>query len=222
MKNFKLIIIILCLAFVLVAGYCRAKDVKKEELVTRYGNMEAGIKLMELKRYSEALDCFKKVQLENPKDTRALLYEAMALYWLEEFSKSNVIVSEVLKKEPYNYMAWLYKGKSVNGMKNPREALGCFERAIEIKPDFMEAWYHKAMALYGQEQYRASLASLNRVLAKEPGNAKALVIKGMCHYWLGDISQARLYIQKGLALDGSLRKNIPEHVLMDLNDESLK
>ncbi|MCE1247902.1 MAG: tetratricopeptide repeat protein [Firmicutes bacterium] len=174
--------------------------------------IETGKEMLGQHKFEEALAQFNKAVAENPQNVEAIFLKGTALYWLKRYPEADKAFDDASKLNNQHYLIWYFKGKSANAQGNSKDALAYYEKSIECNGLFKDAWFDKGLILYSKEEYHSAASCMGRVIHLDNTDGRAYCIAGMCHYWLGDMEQARDYITKGLSLNPGWKDNIPEKI----------
>lgn len=135
------------------------------------GNLQMGLTLMALERYSEAL-----VRLENVPDEypdidirRGEIYDRM-----HEHDKAIESYRKALSNNPDSVDAHGLMGMSYTYLGDNQRALECFDRAIEIQPDY-RGYYNKGVTLGGLGRYDEATNNYKMALAKNPNHLESRI-----------------------------------------------
>lgn len=90
------------------------------------GWQEKGVKLIELGKYKEAIECFDKAISENSSDYRALINKGQALYALCSYEEALKCYDKALLLKPSDGKALYNKGLALLAMKRYDEAKEAF------------------------------------------------------------------------------------------------
>lgn len=117
---------------------------------------------------------------------RAWYSKALALLNLKNqigseknFEKALETFDYVLKVNPDDSLAWLYRGNTLRYLDRPEEAVGSFERALIIDPDNVPALYSKGLALGYLNMPERALEAFKGVLVRNSKHEGALYYSGL-------------------------------------------
>jgi tetratricopeptide (TPR) repeat protein len=206
MRNFnRLIEFMMLLLFIMI---CSAGVFAQNAIP----HIDAGKELMGQHKYEEALVCFNRALSEDPKNVEAMFCKGTALYWLKRYPEADKVFDDTLKLNDRHFLVWYYRGKSANAQGFHKDALAYYERSIECNPQFKDSWFDKGLILYTMEEYHSAASCMGRVINLDNTDGRAYCVAGMCHYWMGNMDQAKEYITKGLSLNPAWKDNIPERI----------
>ncbi|CAD8053664.1 unnamed protein product [Paramecium sonneborni] len=117
-------------------------------------------------QYKEAIKCYQKaINCEQAVGNAAMLKKAITLYESQQYDECSKELTSLLETDPTNSEAYYFKGLSKLKIKNPTEALLCFEQAIKhnnSKKAVTKSLYEIAKMKIEQRDFYAAYHTLNR------------------------------------------------------------
>jgi Flp pilus assembly protein TadD len=107
----------------------------------------AGVEAFNRQDFARALEEFRTILQEDPRDPQAHLYEGSALLALGRHDEARRALEESLALDPRNERALLELGRLEALEEHLDQALDAWRRAIAINPDFAEPHYFIAGVL---------------------------------------------------------------------------
>lgn len=111
------------------------------------GHRVAGVEAFNRQDFARALEEFRTILQEDPRDPQAHLYEGSALLALGRHDEARRALEESLALDPRNERALLELGRLEALEEHLDQALDAWRRAIAINPDFAEPHYFIAGVL---------------------------------------------------------------------------
>jgi Flp pilus assembly protein TadD len=111
------------------------------------GHRTAGVDAFNRQDYARALEEFRTIIAQDPKDPQAHLYEGSALLALGRRDEARRALTESLALEPRNERALLELGRLEALEEHLDQAIDAWRRAIAINPEFAEPHYFIAGVL---------------------------------------------------------------------------
>ncbi|MBI3091747.1 MAG: tetratricopeptide repeat protein [Candidatus Tectomicrobia bacterium] len=97
--------------------------------------MERGIRLLEQRRFEEAVQVFADIVAQAPGFAEGYNKRATVYYLMKEFDKSLRDCAATLRLNPDHFGALSGSGLCYVGLKRYREALRAFRRAVAVNPN---------------------------------------------------------------------------------------
>jgi len=146
--------------------------------------------LLEMGRWSEALQPLR-VLLELYPDDSALRFEQAALLMrLRRFSEALVVLKRVVQERPDWSRGWFNLAAAHQALGHLAEARWAWDRTIELSPS-SEALARRAEVLLDLHEWSAAAADCRRVLESEPDTPDVLLNLSLALSKLGRSDQAR-------------------------------
>jgi tetratricopeptide (TPR) repeat protein len=134
--------------------------------------------LRRLGRLDEAINCLDRALEINPQLEDALSgCRMVTLCCFGQFDETIEFCRKEIERNPRNWEAWFYKGKSLQSLGHSDEAVKCFDKALEINPKNMVAWYNRRLATGGLRPIEETI-NPHELVRTNPQEAVRLVEKG--------------------------------------------
>jgi tetratricopeptide (TPR) repeat protein len=133
------------------------------------------------------------------KSQEHLIMEARDYYQNRLYKIAIDIIDKVLEKNPKNVEALNEKGKALDKLNKPDEAILYYKRAVSIDPKYVFGWYNGALSYQDIDKSKA-IEWLEKVIKLDPLNADAWHDKGKLLEYLGRTEDARESYKKSKAL----------------------
>ncbi len=164
----------------------------------------AGKCYMEMGRFEDALDSFKKALARNPNDPDSLGNIAY-LYALKgtDLDKALAMAKQAIEFQPANAAfhhtlgwVWFRKGEM-------EKAIGELQTALQLRPEYPLARYNLALAFYLMGNFDQALAGFEAVMSAEPENMKARLFRAITLAKMQKVPDAVTALE-------DLKKKLPE------------
>lgn len=139
------------------------------------------------KQRSEAI---KLIREQQPKSTEAELRLAEASIELRQFPKADSILSELEKKDPWDWRIPWYQGRSLLAQKKGREAKQAFDRVYFDLPGELAPKLALGLAAEQTKDYALAIQMYALVLATDPSYVTAAFGLARCRSAQGDRTAA--------------------------------
>lgn len=177
---------------------------KPVDVATAKKAYNKGIDLYGSGKLKEALEQFKTVLGNNPKNSMALHYIARIYYDMGDKKQALTYYKDAARNNINDSVSVLGIGQIYFDMGDKKSALEYYNMSLEIGPHFALAYYNRG-TLYGmQNQYQKALDDLNKSIQYDPTNGNAYINRGLAHYYLKNPDLACKDWQK--AADMGLKK----------------
>ena len=97
--------------------------------------------------YQKAIDCFKLASVLDPGNWQPLFYMAIVYRRIGEWTKSQTLLTKVLKYNPQDALILTNIGTSYSYLRDYDSALIFHEMAINIMPNWISPYYNKVLTL---------------------------------------------------------------------------
>ena len=186
MKFYKKITII-TLLFLFICHFSILKGETYEEL------LEKGNNFYKDGKYYEAIDCYEKVLIINPKNLTACCNKANALYALDYYGEAIIYFEKVLKVDPDNYLALEYKKKAEDAL--------LFQKEIFNTPEEVWKEYNRLLTA---GQFDSSLDYVAKKNIEEYENMPAEEKEVLKEFFLEPVQTYDVYKRKEGLTEASL------------------
>lgn len=175
------------------------EDEKSTELLMLKANSQ-----MSLNDFSDALETYRKILNENPKNTPAL-FQISAIYAERgEMEKSNEHLDMVLAIEKDNVVALMRKGDNYFMAEDYEKAQTYYDRVLDISPKHEGAIRHKGKLLKQIGANDELKRHINTTLKVKPDSAYTVMLKAMEFANADDDENALEFFNRAISIDPSL------------------
>lgn len=138
---------------------------------------------------------------EEPANLQALLLYARVLVGQKRWDSAESIARRALEVEPKNAFVYVVLGKVLAARNQPAAALSAYQRALILDSQSVPA-LEALMAFYRKGVLsRAAIARMEQVATAPPASAALVEIAGRLYADRGFTPDARIALQKSLAID---------------------
>lgn len=191
--------------------YERGGEYRQKRVLGYSALVDKGHSLRNLKRWEEAMTCYREAASLNPDRTTPWQALAECCREMGRFKEAIEYCDQVLTLEPENSDHWGFKGAIY--LKIPgheQEAHKCLNRALAINPLDTQALVNKAACLDKLGRFEEALTCCDRVPETDPHAPDALNNKAMVLWGLNQYQDALSCLDMALEIE-------PEHVEARLN-----
>lgn len=161
-----------------------------------------GVALSKLKRYSEALNCFKFALKLSPGDKSSMEWKINALDELDRCDKALKCMHKFLKLYPNDDGAWNNKASILNKLHRYEEAISASEKSFSLDKHPYPLG-HKGDALKGLGRYSEALEAYDAALKMDAEYKQAWKSKGDILVLQEKYLEAKKCYQSALSIDTS-------------------
>ena len=158
---------------------------------------------LELEKYENAEQCYKKILTLEEKNENALRGLANVYYKNEEIESAKSKLNEILELNQDDEKAWNLLGVLKFQQEEYDEALKCFKKVTEINPDFAQGWSNLASTQKHLEYYVKARESYKKAIELESENYKFPMLLGILEEDQGNYEKAEEYLRKTITLKPS-------------------
>ena len=137
-----------------------------------------GGSLFALGRNEEALACFDKALLIDPRDTMSWCNKGGVLVELERLDEAIACFNKTLSIDPQHALAWSNKGGALRELGRHEEAITCYDKALAIEPRMPTAWNNKGRSFNALGLREKAITCFDNALAIDPRHSAAWTNKG--------------------------------------------
>ncbi|HPG55097.1 MAG TPA: tetratricopeptide repeat protein [Candidatus Enterocola sp.] len=163
-----------------------------------------GINLLRQKQYDDAIIKFTATIAEDTTFTKAYYNRAIANFESERYNKAmndlNVAIRQANNETASE--CYLLRGKIMFHLDDIKNALTDLDKAIELNPSNINARLDKAALLQYKREYALAEEEYSNILNISPDNASALLERGNCRQYIGQL-EAAMNDYKILAINDS-------------------
>lgn len=186
-----------------------------------------GKALQDEKKYSEALELFKKAIVKNPDYKEAIYNAGWTCNELQKYSEAIPYLQRAVTLWPKEPKVYLELGYAYEKTDQMEKTISNYNYAISIKPDYALAYKYLAIVYYDTYEYKKSLENINLFLKYEPNSNSDDIYfrKAVSENELGKYSEALASIKKADAMKPENVKFLNEmgytYYLLSNADEAL-
>lgn len=136
-----------------------------------------GLAHRELRQLDASLDCFKKAAHISPRDPLVCKNLAQVLCERGQIAEAMEWILKGLGNDDRNPALLELKGFALLALRQPEQALACFNDALEIAPQRFGLWRGRAMAHERLGRFGEVIDACDRALELKPGDGELLTIK---------------------------------------------
>lgn len=111
--------------------------------------LDEGLKLKNLKKYPEAIECFDEVLKINHQNPEAWYQKGLTLAESDPQKNTEALAcyDQTLNFNPQHKDAWYNKGLLLKKFSNDTEAVKCFDSVLQLDPQNIKVWNYKGLSL---------------------------------------------------------------------------
>jgi tetratricopeptide (TPR) repeat protein len=132
--------------------------------------------LMEFDRYEEAIDAYKEVLAQDPKDEESYNNMALCLAETRRFEESCKYAIQAVELKPDYVEAWANLGGVLSKLARYDEGIAACDRAIALDPNWAEGHANRGANLTQMGRFGDALACFDRALEADPKYWKAYLM----------------------------------------------
>ena len=151
---------------------------------------ELGRMLLDLGKFSEALDVFEVVCGLAPDNTAGLLNKAVCFEGLGRSFEAVEVLQSVLVRHPTLVRAYVNLSASFYSLGMMKEALFCCDTALSLDPCDQNALCNKAAALVQLREFDSALFFYGRAIEVKHDYFDAIFNRALCHFHVGNFGSA--------------------------------
>ena len=137
--------------------------------------------------YQAALAKLDRAIAQNPLDSQAFCFRAMAKTHLGDYEGALKDINKALKLAPGNVAALDVKANILNRQKNYKDALAAANAALEANPKDAVAYFNRANALAGMGDRKGMLEALRKAAEFDPRNYRSTYADALQSPEVGDL-----------------------------------
>lgn len=160
---------------------------------------------LQLKRYTVAIESFKKLIAVKPDNSEAYYYIATAYHDEHKYEQSLIAIKEAIKINPLDVKYYNQKGKTEFFLNEFEQAIDSFDKALELEPTSETAFEWKLDSLdelgiiyLDQNEYNVAEEYFDKILDLDIEYPDAWKNKGVVAFEQGDYESAITFYEKYL------------------------
>jgi len=167
-----------------------------------------GVLLQKLHKYSDAVECYKKIIAISPEDFTILQNLGNTYYKMEDFLNAHVCYCAAIKQQPEISFLWKAEGKCLKWMGKYSEAISHLEKAIEFSPvsddkEKAEILSEISVCLNFSNYISKALEKIDEAICLDSQNSLLFNYKGVIFSSNNDYNGAILSFNKAIELDNT-------------------
>ncbi len=159
--------------------------------------MAEGGRLMQQRRYREAVAAFKQVVAEDSGNALGYLNLGAALAQVGLPEDAIDALEQAVRLDPSNSDARFNLGLLYGGRGDKAQARAHFRAALEADANHIRAHFALAKLFAGDGQCREAIPHFAAFLAANPGNVDARINEALCQVRVGRYAEARALLEAG-------------------------
>lgn len=133
-----------------------------------------GFMLVQMKKFTEAIDILDKVIALTPEMEYAHLNKGFSLYSLKQYKNAIEAYTKTVELFPENADAWMFLGMSYMQIKAWHKAVDPLVKSIELRPESGNAYYNLAICYLNLKDNYSARDIYNKLQGVDPGLAQKL------------------------------------------------
>ncbi len=173
---YKVLISVGVIGLGLAASFAMVNFIKSTNATDLY---KRGETLLELKRYQDALDAYKRAVELRPEYAEAWKGQGNSLLELKRYQDALDAYDKAIQLQPNYLQAWNNRGKALARLQRYEEAINAFDAALKIQQSNLEAWNNRGNVQMKLQQYNDALASFDKAVKLQPNYSPAWYQRGL-------------------------------------------
>lgn len=174
-----------------------------------YIYMERATTYMRIKRYTEAIKDFKKL---NNSDSKfyiiANVNEGRCFYHLEDYDSSYFCINRIISLDSLNPILYDYRAQALMGLENFRYAIEDFNKAISLDSMNGKLYVSRANAYVRINNFNQAFLDLEKAEKLVPYSADIYRVKADAFATIGNYDYAKINFEKAIKLNNDLKDEI--------------
>ncbi len=155
-------------------------------------------------QHRDSLVVVAEVLAKEPKETEALIIQALNYWKLGQLAKASASLEQALDIDPAFVQARNNLGGVLYDSRKYEDAVKVWRQALSIKPDYAEVHYNMGTALYQAGLYQPAADALQECLKLTPMDAMAHNNLGLALLKLGKTAEAVSQWRKAIEIEPDL------------------
>lgn len=151
---------------------------------------EAGLRLLEAGRLSEAEQCVRSALALDARHADALHLMGVLCFAAKQYDLAIEWFARAIQQNPDAADYFSNLGMALQRRSRFEEAIRSYDRALVLKPDQAEIWFRMGECLQQQKRSREAIMSFEKALEIDPNHAGAARGSAMLHFEQGRYEQA--------------------------------
>ncbi len=149
----------------------------------------------------EIEDALRSTLRRNPKDTKAYIGLAAALWTQERIKEALEAIEIAMKRDSSNWLSWMLKGGIHNSLKQHSEAVASHNRALEIRKNDSDTLKSLANSYFLNDELEKSEEAILQVIKQEPDSAESFSHLGSIRDRQGKSEESKEAYSKAISID---------------------
>jgi protein O-mannosyl-transferase len=159
--------------------------------------------------WKDAESLFRHAKSVTPPFHVTALNLGVALCTKDKFAEALVELDEAIDLAPNIYLSHFYRGKSLEGLGRPDEAIKSYQTTCDLSPSFELAQFALARLSSGKGDYAKSESIYRRLLDRDPDDPNALFLLGCLLQSQNKLEEATTLFKRLINLDpGHVRSRV--------------
>jgi tetratricopeptide (TPR) repeat protein/S1-C subfamily serine protease len=144
--------------------------------------------LLQLKRYSEAVDAYSKAINIKP---YPFIYKnrGVARSLLKDYEKAIEDFTHVINLDPEDAGVYVLRGTARSKRKEYEKAIADYDQAINLDPEYASAYYNRGNARSKRKEYEKAIEDYTQAINLDPEDVAAYAGRGLAWDELGQYQQ---------------------------------
>lgn len=159
-------------------NFIKAKQALGKALADDPSNVEIRIRyatnLFALDQFAEAAECFHKLHIDHPEETRIWNGCAVSYLRVGKFDLAIQFLKKIVGKDNSDYESWLNLCFASGSAGQHSDTLFYAIQALQLRPTDPRSHNNLGCALLATQRYRAAMAAFETALKLDPDNMDAL------------------------------------------------
>ncbi|KAK6200225.1 uncharacterized protein RJT21DRAFT_130858 [Scheffersomyces amazonensis] len=155
----------------------------------------------EIINYKQSEYYFIKLRKLDRTRLEDMEYYSTLLWHLHRKVELSYLANELYDLDKESAITWCTIGNLFSLIREPDEAIKCFNKAIKINEDFTYAYTLKGHEYFGNDNYEMALENFRISLLKDNRHYNALYGIGMVYINLGDYQKADYHFRKAVSIN---------------------
>lgn len=173
----------------------------EKEKETPWVLSKLGMLHYEIVNYKQSEYFFVKLRSIDRTRLEDMEYYSTLLWHLHKKVELTYLANELHDLDPKSAITWCTIGNLFSLMREPDEAIKCFNKAIKMDENFTYAYTLKGHEYFGNDNYEMALENFRISLLMDSRHYNALYGIGMVYINLGDYQKADYHFRKAISIN---------------------
>lgn len=160
--------------------------------------------LFRMDHRDEAIDIFRRLAEEHPRDDRLVTAYADALHSVHKYKEVLPIYERLIARQgkEAGWQLYFARGTTLERLGRWRDSIADFRKALEISPDQPDVLNYLGYTyINAGENLEEGFALIEQALSLRPNAGYIIDSLGWAHYRLGQYEQAVRYLERAVELE---------------------